>query len=230
VLAWIWRRASRAARRRLPSSGWRRAPAESEESEAHAANAYAPWRRATRRGRHGGAASRYVRALTAARDIHISEAALADLSGLHSLTSVVHLRLGQASQLHDLRGLASLREVSILSLHENPALTSLDGLEKVTEIGWLDLSYNFALSSVAGLRNVTHIQSSLYLDYNPALTALAFTNLRSINGPLWIRSLSVLRSLSGLDALSSVTGPIDFYDNTNLPQAEIQAFLARLGH
>jgi len=170
-------------------------------------------------------------ALTTARNIQLDTTALADLSGLRALTSAQYLDLHTNPQLRDLRGLAALRQLGTLEITSNNALASLDGLEQVTEIrGLLTIQFNLALTSVAGLRNVTYVRLGLLVEGNPMLATLDFTNLRSINSSLWIQNMTRLASLSGLDALSSVAGGIVIDGNPNLPQAEIQAFLTRLGH
>jgi hypothetical protein len=139
--------------------------------------------------------------------------------------------MDQASALPDFVGLQALRQLGHLNLYGNQALTSLDGLEQVVELPrGLYLYLNTALTSVAGLRNVTHSGRSVFLGSNHALSALAFDSLTSINGGLAVRYMPSLTSLSGLDALSSVTGEIDIFGNDNVPQAEVDAFLDRLGH
>ncbi|MEO7731431.1 MAG: hypothetical protein ABIY55_10690, partial [Kofleriaceae bacterium] len=175
------------------------------------------------------------RLTSATSGLFLRGAAVPDLSGLRSLASVGALSLAQLDQLHDLRGLVSLHDVRALELVHERGLTSLDGLEAITELP-LDLivENNDALTSLAGLRNVTRVGRTLWLQSNPMLAGIGLTGLLTIGGGfsqggLFVKFMTALTSLSGLDAVTSVTGEIDFLGNDLLSTDAIRAFEQRIG-
>jgi hypothetical protein len=182
---------------------------------------------------------------------------LPDLTGFSSLSSLQWLTIDGDDRLTDLRGLSSLQQLSFLFIDRNAALTSLDGLERIHEMsGSVELRSNPALTSTAGLRNVTSIGGGLFVQILPALTILDLSSLQTITGRLdlvllpqvpnldglraltsiganafdglSIADLDSLNTLAGLDALTTVRGPVHVSDVPNVPEDEILAFIHRL--
>jgi hypothetical protein len=172
-----------------------------------------------------------LRALVYAGTITLDGVAISDLSGLRALFYAQVLQVRGATRLRDLRGLAALGRLSSVELVLDGALTSLDGMEPVRRIpGALKVQHNPVLTSVAGLRHLVYVEGDVVLGDCPALAALAFPELVSIDGALDITGMSAVTSLSGLGALTAVGGAINIADNSSLPDSEVDAFLARLGH
>lgn len=169
--------------------------------------------------------------LSTAQSIDFLDSTVDDLAGLRSLRDVNLLALNNVGGVKNLTDLESLRTVRSLGLHNNTELTSLDGLDQLTDLpGRLDVVGNAALDSIAGLRNVRHVGDDVVLSGSPALAGIALSSLQRIDGDLTIADLDAVTDLAGLDQLTTVSGNIAIRDNAQLPEAVIQAFLARLGH
>jgi hypothetical protein len=106
----------------------------------------------------------------------------------------------------NLQELANLRTINTLKIQGNPKLVDLRGLEALTTVTTVQISDNPMLASFAGLEDLTKISGNIVITKNASLTSFA-----------------------GLDALTNVSGTITVSDNDALPQAEIDAFMKRLG-
>jgi len=147
---------------------------------------------------------------------------LESLEGLNALRDVggdftVHLNLGAMA---DLSGLDSLTTVGgTLMVTENSALQSLEGLASLAEVGGLRVSDNAALESLAGLEQLRRVGAGgLTVARSDALPALGagLASLAQVDGPLTIRENAILRDLAGLEALQSVGGDLVVASNPGL--------------
>jgi hypothetical protein len=161
--------------------------------------------------------------------IQLIDAALADLSGLASLTNCGAIELNNLSQLKDFRGLTSLAHLRVLILYGNAELTSVDGLERLTQItGAIEIQYHPKLTSLVGLGHLTYA-GYLFVQGNGALSELTgLEHLAAIGSNLLLEDNNALSSLAGLSALASVGGDVKIERNA-IDAAEVQAFLKRLG-
>ena len=130
---------------------------------------------------------------------------LETLDGLEQLQSV-----GEFSFYHDgLRGMSgvpNLREVAgFFQLYGLPNLTDLDGLENLQSTGTFNVFFNPSLVDIDGLSDLRHVDGDLYIDANPELT-----------------------SIGGLMALEHVTGDLYIRENPKVPTCQIDALLARV--
>ncbi len=85
------------------------------------------------------------------------------------------------------------------------------------------------LEDFSSLRNVRKIEGGLNVFRSPGfLTLHGLENLEMIEGFLTIRLNPNLRSLAALAKLHTVTGNLLIVDNDQVPQAEVELFVARL--
>ncbi len=124
---------------------------------------------------------------------------------LAQVTALDALQLSTMS-LSNLKLFANLRAVKTVTLKQNAQLEELTGLEQLTTVATLSISDNAKLASLAGLEALTRVDGDLTIQKNASLT-----------------------SLSALASLTGVGGAITISDDAALPQAEIDAFLRRLG-
>ncbi|HSN25778.1 MAG TPA: hypothetical protein VLT45_05815 [Kofleriaceae bacterium] len=121
------------------------------------------------------------------------------------LTAVDTLQLTTMA-LSDLHLFANLRTVKTLAIKKNAQLADLAGLEQLTQLTTLSIADNGKLASLDGLEALTRVDGDLTIQNNASLT-----------------------SLSALAGVTGVGGAITITSNAALAQADVDAFLHRLG-
>jgi len=112
----------------------------------------------------------------------------------------------EATALTDLDGFAALTGAAQITIRDNPQLRSIQGLANAS-IGVVDIERNDVLESLAGLEEVRTAAPIKVVD-NPSLTALTTFPLLSRATGLTLQGSPALRSLAGLEALTSVNGDV----------------------
>jgi hypothetical protein len=155
----------------------------------------------------------------------IGNYSLVNLQGLSGIDSVNDLSITTYPGMIDLSGLDSLTSV-MHDLHiAGYSIKHLDGLEKIDSInGNLYIGATDSLIDMQGLNNLVYIGEDLSLSYNKSLNSLAdLINLKSVHN-LAIWSNESLTSLHGLD---SINGHIISYmyisDNQMLSHCEVKS-------
>ncbi len=157
------------------------------------------------------------------------------LTGIEELRNISRidgdLSVVNNEKLSSLIGLGALKEVrgtlSVGGLSPLQDLTGLDALRTV--YGDVQIQYLRSLKSLHGLENLTTVGGGMIIEGTDEMTSLqGLNNLRNVFGELAFRYNARLVELDALNNLLSA-GSISFDENYELPEAESQALIKRLG-
>jgi hypothetical protein len=145
-------------------------------------------------------------------DLGIRSTSLASLDGLQQLTRVGGtLRLGGNEKLKTLDGLEHVQDIGALDVDDNPLLQSLSGMAALTQVGRAGavLAESITIWDVPALEDLgLHALTAVYGGISirgTALTSLSgLDNLKSIGGSFYVQDAAQLKSLDGLNSLTSV--------------------------
>ena len=167
---------------------------------------------------------------------------LQNLSGLESLAYI-----GKGITIAGNHGLKNLTGLNFpdstngyVLIVNNDELTSLSGMENVTAIsGKLEISDNDQLQSFEGLDNLVSIGGDFQVGYHPYLSTdvlviisagnkslTDFSHLEkliTVSGFLEIRGNTALKSLSGIDNVQTLGGPLYISSNASLSVCAVQS-------
>ncbi|MEZ4696711.1 MAG: hypothetical protein R2832_09885 [Rhodothermales bacterium] len=153
---------------------------------------------------------------------------LLSLEGLSSLTTASRVQINGNGSLASLHGLESLTgHVDRLAISSNSSLASLDAIGGVASIGVIDLAGNDALPSLGALSNLVSL-GSLYLTGNHSLHDLSGLEHITELAQLTVDFTS-LRSLDGLNNLTSTSDVLQILDNDELTSLEALESLTSVG-
>lgn len=132
------------------------------------------------------------------------------------------------SAVDEFTTLATLQEVDGFVRVENAGgVARFDGLQGLARVGEDLTLVGTSATSFDGL-GVQHVDGDVRIESNLVLVALALEDLETVAGDLRITGHPQLISLATLTSLQRVEGDLHLYDNPSLPEADIEAFLARV--
>jgi hypothetical protein len=141
-----------------------------------------------------------------------------------------YLAIDYCLELTSLRGLERLERVDAISIRYAPKLVDLKPLAALTSAGggiWIAALH--ALTDLRGLDALESIDGWLLIEDSDNLESLAgLQGLRTVGDDLEIINNPSLISLRGLANLESVGGDLVIFSNPQLPQSQIDEFLARV--
>lgn len=134
------------------------------------------------------------------------------------------------SGIHTLEPLKDLESVGKdLNIFHNTELATLDGLENLKSVGnSLTIQYNVILENIDGIRNLTSSNIGVYLKDNPELADLSPLAFLTNPDTLIIQGASV-KTLAGLDNVTSIDGPLYIYNCYNLENFDVLENLTSIG-
>ncbi len=155
----------------------------------------------------------------------IGNYALENLHGLSGIDSVIDLTISSYPGIIDLSGLDSLTTVMHDFHISGYSLKHLIGLEKIDSVrGNLTIGGTDSLIDLEGLNNLNYIGGELRISNNKSLNDLAkLISIKSV-GDIAIMNNESLTSLEGLDSINSQDiSYLYIYNNEMLSQCEIKS-------
>ncbi|WP_299104797.1 carboxypeptidase-like regulatory domain-containing protein [uncultured Tenacibaculum sp.] len=123
---------------------------------------------------------------------------LDNLNGLEKLLKINSLEIYDNENLQNLNGLENLNSVNQIKILRNFNLLNLIGLSSINSLEYLTIEGNQNLLNLEGLSNMNYIQTSLIINYNPAISNLDhLENLKTVGG-LYVNSNENLTNFCGL--------------------------------
>lgn len=152
---------------------------------------------------------------------------LTSLNGLENLAETESLNINKCIELLSLEGLTGITEpLTSIILERNNKLENIDGLNSITTIvedssGFcnLILTENYNLHNINGLNNITNHPTSILISIegSPLLTNLdALSNITGNINFLRINDIENLESLEGLSNITSIDANFSMNSNFNL--------------
>jgi hypothetical protein len=163
--------------------------------------------------------------------LQIAELPIVDFKGFGQLTHIGnYLSAFSNYQLRSFAGLEKLQSVGTIYVMNNPLLddfTGLNGLLTVQDD--IVVQENAGVKNFHGLENLSGTIGRLLVDSNQELLSFdGLSGLRGTTGQVTITNNVRLKNLAGL-ANVTTAGPVMIENNPQLPQAEVQSMLQRLG-
>jgi hypothetical protein len=148
------------------------------------------------------------------------------IDGFSSLSSLAHLKLSYLSKLKTVLGLGAnvTGQVETVWLSQLQLLQSFPTMDKVTEVAALETTATGFLS-VSAWPSLTKVETLTVTD-NAAVASLHFPVLTQVETGLFVGSNPYLKSMAGLDAVTSC-GQVRFCNNhKDLTEAAVHAWIA----
>lgn len=143
-------------------------------------------------------------AVTSMPNLSLDNVPVTSLAGMEGITSMMGLEVfggEEGSPLNDISALSSLQTIDYLSLVYVPNLTDISSLSNLTALKNLDLTET-GVSSLSALSNLTSVEFGFYLADNPNLRSLdGLENLTSV-GTLFVEYNYNLEDVTGISNLS----------------------------